>query len=348
MIFGLCFIGIFTLVVVMNAVLLIKLKGLGTSRYAQQVRWSSQAKPTIGGLSFMAGFLIAVGMAVFIEGHERLISVEYGLLFAGACAAFAMGLADDVMHTSPGSKFWVQLGCGLAVWFSNTGFSLGAHPAVEAALTILWVVALMNSVNMLDNMDGVSGGAALATLGGLAILGWPAIGGFISALMSAVLLGFLVHNRHPSKLFMGDAGSQLLGFLLAVLSLEVFGGFADESAWVYGALPLLFGTTLNDTALVTLNRLLNKRSPFQGGKDHSTHHLSYLGLRDGAIANVFTIWSMGNAGLVCFLLIHLKVVGVELALITLLVMIPIFVTFFLISRVTERSGRFTYHQHEPH
>ncbi len=343
----LMFIALLLLSFAVNWVLLKKLKQWGTQAYRAQVRWSAQAKPTIGGVSFLVGFLASLGWVACTDLSPLTGMYTVLLLVVAAGIAFAMGLADDIWQTRPGSKFFFQTLCGILLVMSGFEFDLGVHPAVQAVITLLWVITLMNSVNMLDNMDGVSGGAAFAVLIGLALLDRSGAAGFVAWGMAATLGGFLVLNMHPSKLFMGDAGSQLLGFLLASLSLIIFRmdgavGEVQSSNLRWFLLPLLFFTTLCDTALVTLNRVRHKRSPFVGGRDHSTHNLSYLGWSDQRIGIVYLLWSGLNTSLVYFLLKFpvKNVVGILFGV--AIYMLLIFITFFLVSRWNIQRNTYTY------
>lgn len=343
----LVFIALLLLSFAVNWTLLKKLKQWGTQEYRAQVRWSAQAKPTIGGVSFLVGFFAALGWVAFtnLSPPKEIYSVV--LLVFAAGIAFAMGLADDIWHTRPGSKFFFQTLCGMLLVLSGFEFDIGLHPAVQAAITLLWVITLMNSVNMLDNMDGVSGAAAFAVLIALGMLDPLGAAGFVAWAMAATLGGFLLLNVHPSKLFMGDAGSQLLGFLLAALSLIIFRidgelGAVQSSNLRWVLLPLLFFTTLCDTALVTLNRLLHGRSPFVGGRDHSTHNLSYLGWSDQRIGIFYAMWSGLNASMVCFLLKVPVKNGVGMLFGVAAYMLLIFILFFLISRYNMKRNKYAY------
>lgn len=328
-----------------NRTLLKRLKSLGTQRYAPRVRWSAQAKPTIGGVSFFIG-LVATLLCLPFFDLSVIDAVDVSLIYlaVGALAAFLMGLTDDIWQTKPLSKFVVQVACGVLLFLAGVHFPVEGHPAVQAALTIFWTVALMNSINMLDNMDGVSAGVAMATLLTLWYLAPDHPAGFIAFGMACTLLGFLALNTFPSKLFMGDAGSQLLGFLLALLSLVIvnqrLGDNALPGGWLL--LPILFGTTLTDTALVTLNRLSFRRSPFRGGRDHSTHHLSYLGWADRMIAMTFTAWSALNGVFVTLLLKLTETSALVGVALVSFFSLAIFATFFRISRVNMKKRHFTY------
>lgn len=265
----------------------------------------------------------------------------------GALAAFAMGLTDDIRQTGPGSKFIVQVGCGIVLWFGGIEIHV-AHQWINLLLTVFWTIAIMNSINMLDNMDGVSGGTALSTLIGLYCIADEGLFGWLALGMAATLVGFLALNRYPSKLFMGDAGSQLLGFLLAALSLAVFNGDHFGAAelggdnWRWLLLVPLFFTTLCDTALVTVNRMLHGRSPFKGGRDHSTHNLAFLGLSDARIANLFTLWSAANAFVVYRLLFTESSEARVPMIVLFIILVGIYATFVVISRVNIKNQRLKY------
>ena len=151
----------------------------------------------------------------------------------------------------------------------------------------------MNSINMLDNMDGITTIASIfALIGMLTVIVFNR--NFESSYFVLVLgliralLGFLFFNWHPSKMYIGDTGSQFLGVVLAALSIKFLW---NHSATEYHTtsrqfiLPILaFIVPLSDTASVVINRISKGRSPFVGGKDHTTHHLSYFGLSDQSVA----------------------------------------------------------------
>jgi len=152
----------------------------------------------------------------------------------------------------------------------------------------VWIVGLVNSFNMLDNMDGLSAGvaaiaaamlAAVMLLAGDPVTHQPQlfVGGFLLVLVGA-LVGFLWHNRPPARLFMGDAGAYLIGYLLATASLR--GTFTGGDAPVYAVLaPLcVLAVPLYDTVTVILIRLRSGRSPFVGDKSHFSHRLVELGM----------------------------------------------------------------------
>jgi UDP-GlcNAc:undecaprenyl-phosphate GlcNAc-1-phosphate transferase len=205
-----------------------------------------------------------------------------------ASAIMAMGLWDDVKNLNWRFRLGIQLLCATLVVMSGirvTLFGPFTHPFLGGAVTVLWIVGLTNAFNMLDNMDALA--ASVGLIAALLFCGAQvAVGGlFAPAVLLVVvgaLAGFLVHNHAPARLFMGDAGSNFLGFLLGVLT--VVGTFTrDErggSFSRYGVLaPLLvMAVPLYDMASVILIRLSEGRSPFLGDRRHFSHRLVSRGL----------------------------------------------------------------------
>jgi UDP-GlcNAc:undecaprenyl-phosphate GlcNAc-1-phosphate transferase len=147
-------------------------------------------------------------------------------------------------------------------------------------VTVLWVVGVTNAFNLLDNMDGLSAG--VATIAGLAFCLVAGLNGqFLVAALSAAVAGcasgFLRHNFHPAKIYMGDAGSLFLGFLLAFLAIRLKLVDAPKSVALFVPV-LILGVALFDTTLVTFNRIRHHRSPMQGGRDHASHRLVWVGI----------------------------------------------------------------------
>lgn len=331
-----------------NFLLLRFLKTLGTKDQKAKVelRWSSQAKPTIGGISFFVGLLVALlsGLAladIIYLGESRRI-----LLLAGAIVAFLMGLADDAFNTKPLLKFWIQLACGIAVYLAGAGFVFPVAEWLNLVLTVFWVVALMNALNMLDNMDGITAGVATVMLGGLWYLLPESALSYLVFGMAATLLGFLHFNWSPSAIFMGDSGSQLLGFLIAALSLLIWNNGIDlpevsVQRTVLSMVVFTF-TPLCDTAFVSWNRLAHKRSPFVGGRDHTTHNLSYLGLSERLVGFFFVLWAMGNVATAIWLRTYEGALPLRWYVGIVAYMLFAFISFLLLSRKNLKNKKYTY------
>lgn len=309
------------------------------------VRWSSVAKPALGGISFYIAYLMSMTcFSVFFD--ESLVFKELSVLGAlGATAlAFLMGLADDAYDTRPLLKFGIQLLCGIILIISGTYINISDYNYINWILTILWVIGMMNAINMLDNMDGitsiVSSSIIITALVALTFNGNFQNFDFMASLgIVAALIGFLFFNWHPSKMYMGDTGSQFIGMFVAYIGIKyVWNGelFSGENS-VFQQLSLVlvvFILPIVDTTVVFINRLARKQSPFRGGKDHTTHHLSYLGLSDSQVG--FTYMGISAVSLLFSIAIY-RFVDVWLWYHTLGCGIYFVATFAVLFFVTQRN-----------
>jgi UDP-GlcNAc:undecaprenyl-phosphate/decaprenyl-phosphate GlcNAc-1-phosphate transferase len=229
------------------------------------------------------------------------------LILALSSAIMFMGLMDDWKTLDWRLRLGIQFACAIALASGGvrlTLFGPFTHPFLGGAVTVLWVVGLTNSFNMLDNMDGLA--ASVGLIVALLFAGAQiAVGSlFVPAVMLVVagaLAGFLVHNHCPARLFMGDAGSNFLGFLLGALT--VAGTFTrDDPSHTfspYGVLaPLLvMAVPLYDMSSVILIRLSEGRSPFLGDRRHFSHRLVARGLTiTQAVWTIDLVTLAGGAG----------------------------------------------------
>lgn len=292
---------IFSIVValMLNGLFLRFSRNLGIRSEGDLIRWSPTQKPALGGITFFVMFLLAVASySIFFP--YKFIPLDKPMLgmLGSVTLAFLMGLADDAYNTKPLLKFTVQCLCGLIV--ANTGFmiSITSNVYINTGLTVFWVVAMMNSINMLDNMDSITAVVSLFILFQSFMMLYLNEDFFnthviIIAGVAGALLGFLFYNWHPSRLFMGDTGSQFLGIILAIFGIHYFWGNPyqnpEQINWSRQLIcvGIAFLIPIVDTTTVVLNRLLKRKSPFIGGKDHTTHHLSYLGLSDSQVAMTY-------------------------------------------------------------
>lgn len=276
----------------------------------EELRWSSEYKPAIGGISFYILFLVSYVVYLFLNNPDLNVNEELmhlGILLV-VTIGFFTGLADDAFNTVPWLKFSAQLACGIIMVLFDIRINFFEFAPADAALTIFWVVAVMNSINMLDNMDAIAGIVCIAILIAAAFSDNPLADNnffftFICGGTVAAVTGFLMLNWHPAKIFMGDTGSQMLGALLAAIGVIFIWNnehvIADH-AW-YSKLALV-GTAylipIADSLTVTINRIQRGSSPFVGGKDHTTHHLSYAGLSDRTVAAVIIVISAAAIALI--------------------------------------------------
>lgn len=263
------------------------------------VRWSNQSKPSLGGISFFVVFLFsAIAFSILFSTDPSIFqNKEYIGLFIAGSMAFLMGLADDAYNTKPLIKLAVQIGCGVIFVITGSVIDLTHHFWIDSALTIFWVIAVMNSLNMLDNMDGITGTVVVfilaACLGSSYFIFEVNRNVWSILLVSQIgaLLGFLKLNIHPSKLFMGDAGSQFIALFVsffAIHNLWNAGAMIESPSWTGMLICLVaFTPSAVDTLTVVINRLRKGQSPMVGGKDHTTHHMVYAGLNDRKVWYVF-------------------------------------------------------------
>jgi UDP-GlcNAc:undecaprenyl-phosphate/decaprenyl-phosphate GlcNAc-1-phosphate transferase len=282
-----------------------------------------QPTPMGGGVAIWAStFLVLLaGTLVVILAGDRLprplvqhVSGALGQLgglvkiFGLASAIMVMGLIDDIKNLDWRPRLGIQVGCAAvlaATGIRITLFGLFTHPVIGGAVTVLWIVGLTNAFNMLDNMDGLAASvgliAAALFCGAQVAVGDLFVPAVLLVLVGA-LGGFLVYNRPPARLFMGDAGSNFLGFLLGALT--VAGDFYREGYSRCSVLaPLLvMAVPLYDMSSVILIRLREGRSPFQGDRRHFSHRLVARGLTPPHA--VWTIDLVTLAGGLGALLLH--------------------------------------------
>jgi UDP-GlcNAc:undecaprenyl-phosphate GlcNAc-1-phosphate transferase len=287
--------------VMLNGLLLKFSKTLGMRNSNDAIiRWSEHSKPSLGGISFYVIFLLSITSYSFIFGYSSVLGNNQFLGIVVSCTiAFLMGLADDAYNTKPFLKFFVQVLCSVILIISGIFIHIFPWNWANYLFTMFWVVGMMNSLNMLDNMDAITTCVSITiVLTALLIIFIDhdfTTNTHILLLLGILgaLAGFLYYNWHPSKLFMGDSGSQFLGIFLACIGILYFWNSSDSSGKLIQSKQffvsiLAFIVPICDTTTVVINRLTRGQSPFIGGKDHTTHHLSYLGLSDRQVSLVFT------------------------------------------------------------
>jgi UDP-GlcNAc:undecaprenyl-phosphate/decaprenyl-phosphate GlcNAc-1-phosphate transferase len=269
------------------------------------------------------------------------------VLLAAGTVLMVLGLLDDRWGLGWKVRLAVQLGVAAAcVTLQDWRLTAFIHaPLVTWVLSVLWIVALINSFNMLDNMDGLSAGIAAIAAGLLAavLLTTPAPetrqpqlfnGGFLLVIVGA-LLGFLWHNRPVAKLFMGDAGSYFVGFCIAICTLQAtFTSYESPAQHTVFAPLCVLAVPLYDLGTVLWIRIREGRSPFQADKSHFSHRLVELGLTKGQA--VLTIYlTTATCGLGALLLYRVDAIGAGI----ILLMIVCVLCLIAILETTGRRGR---------
>ncbi len=298
---------------------------LGKIAYPRKDRWHSRPTPTLGGVGIFAAFLSALLVVALLDGEEA--GPDWGLL-AGLGVMFLLGLLDDFVEISPPAKLvgqFLAAALVIAQGYTTDFFTPRIENSLAAEipnilLTFLWLVGITNAINLLDNMDGLAGGIALITAAGLSFFFWRSGSEALFALSMALagsVLGFLVFNFPPARVFMGDGGSLFLGFTLAVLAIARQPQASNVFA-VLGVPTLLFLLPILDTALVTFTRLLRGQSPAQGGADHTSHRLIAFGLTERQ--TVLTLYAAALASGVLAALLESLDYDLSLLLFPLLIM----------------------------
>lgn len=248
----------------------------GIVEIPQKDRWSNRSVAKFGGIAIFISIFLSLLLMKEINTFVYFILI-------GSSVIFLLGFLDDIFSVSPSVKFFIQMLIGVLSYYYGFKFFHISPTYISFPLTILWYVGIINSINLLDNMDGLSSGitAIISLIIGIsALLSQNFILVELSFIVMAACIGFLVYNFNPAKIFMGDCGSMLLGFLLAAISLLATNYSASNLA-ITLFLPLMFmAIPIFDTSFVTLSRLFNKRKISVGGKDHSSHRLVQLGLSE--------------------------------------------------------------------
>ncbi len=343
LVFAIFFLGVCGFSFILYGVLLKFAKTLGIRHERDVIRWASTAKPALGGIIFYIVFLIAAAShAMFFDGNNEISGLQTLGSLGALSLAFIMGLADDAYNTRPFLKFGVQVLCGIILILTGTGISLFESNWLNVLVTIIWVVGIMNSINMLDNMDGITTLTSMFILLN-ALIFMSLHGAFqspdfmVCIGVIAALFAFLFFNWNPAKMYMGDSGSQFLGMLLAMIGIRYFwnSSFLDGtvSQWQQiFTLLIAFLLPIVDTTIVSINRIGRGQSPFVGGKDHTTHNLSYLGLSDSQVALTFAGISIANL-LFCYVIFRfVDVWNSSIGIICTVYALTIFVAFFILCK----------------
>lgn len=257
--------------------------------------------PYLGGAAIVLAFSTSVIVASLISppesGSDELVVV---LLLAVGLAL--VGLFDDLRSLSPTVRLVAEVLCGIQLWRMDAGVAVTEEPFLDAALTVFWVVGITNAFNLLDNMDGLSAGQTAvcsATIFAVAANNGQFLVAGLAAGLAGCAVGFLRHNFHPARIYMGDGGALFLGFMISYLGLKLR---LDMEVSVSLLVPVIAcSVPIMDTTLVTATRLVTGRSPFEGGQDHISHRLVKSGL-SVPVAVGATYFASASIGVLCFVI----------------------------------------------
>ena len=249
-------------------------------------RWHRNTTPMVGGIGIFAG--IVAGFWVAVASGAAPASRELVAIVGGCTILFVAGLLDDLYSLGPIPKLAAQLAAaGLVIANGLTISGLISNDVLAGIVALVWLVGLTNAFNLLDNMDGLAASlAAIAAsffaIDALTVHTNDAVLA-LSLAIAGACVGFLPFNLRPKRsavVFMGDSGSQVLGFALAALGLTASWKVAGTTVATLLLPVLVLAVPILDTTLVTVVRLLDGRPVYQGGRDHTSHRLVYHGLSE--------------------------------------------------------------------
>lgn len=253
---------------------------LGAIDKPDQRKVHHQTMPRLGGLAIFLAFMIVTLISSW--GNAAF----YGIL-AGGLIVFLVGMLDDMYQLSPWVKLLGQcLAAAVAMYFgvivhfvTNPFDGLLALGYLSLPLTFLWIVGVTNAINLIDGLDGLAGGVsaiAAATMGIVSLLHGQTAVAITAFILVAAIAGFLPYNFHPARTFMGDGGSNFLGFVLACLAIM---GTAKSAALISLFVPIvILGIPIFDTFFAIIRRIYKRAPIFMPDKDHLHHRLMALGM----------------------------------------------------------------------
>jgi UDP-GlcNAc:undecaprenyl-phosphate GlcNAc-1-phosphate transferase len=321
------FLGIFVLSLVLSFVLTRSVRNLAMARGwvsapAGERHLHSIPLPRLGGVAIFLAFAISLGVAVLLsQVHPEL---RFGsslrtltILLGPGVLIFLLGLYDDLKSVGPYVKFLVQAIAATMLFFAGLGISdlpvLFGHrqlpEALGLCLTILWVLGITNAFNLIDGLDGLAAGSALFStlvVFVVALLSHSSLVALMTIALTGAILGFLRYNFNPATIFLGDCGSQFIGFMLSALALQ---GAQKAPTIIAVAIPVVsFGLPILETSLSVLRRLISGRPVFTADREHIHHRLLALGLSHRqvvivlyavsalfALLSLFLLWPTGSS-----------------------------------------------------
>ena len=293
--------------------------------------------PYLGGVAIIIGVLVvAYGATIAKSYSSQNFWLETSVL-GPALVLGIVGLIDDLRNLSPAPRFIIQSIAGaFTAWLlvsSNTVGTPTGSKVVDSIITMVWVVGICNSINFFDNLDGGAAGTVAVSSIALFVLAFNGHQILIAALASVTAgatIGFLLWNKSPARIYMGDAGALFLGILIATLTIRLKPD--AETEWTSLATPvLLLAVPILDTTVAVISRLRRGVSPFQGGHDHLSHRLIRGGMSRRRAA--VSLWTLsGGFALFSYAIIETNKLIEELACIFAVFFWIMLLVFFLKQR----------------
>ena len=254
--------------------------------------------PRLGGLAIFLGFIVSAFLFVPIRGDREMQSI-----LMGAVIIVVLGVVDDIMALPAMLKFVVQICAALIPTLNGVVIQALSNPNIfsenpywslewlSVPVTVLWIVAVTNSVNLIDGLDGLACGVSTISATTVLVIALIASEAQVALVMAALVgacVGFMPYNQNPAKMFMGDTGSTFLGYILATMSIQ---GLFKFYAVISFVVPfLILGLPIFDTAFAFIRRIAHGQSPMHADRSHIHHRLIDMGLNQKqAVATLYVI-----------------------------------------------------------
>lgn len=269
-------IGAFLLMQAITPFVILLARRMEWVSYPRKDRWHQKSTALMGGIAIYASATITL---LIFSPH-----LIWSPIWGGASFMFLVGFIDDLKNIKPSTKFIAQVIGTSVLIYSGLQFAANWPIWLSLPLTFLWVIGITNALNLLDNMDGLAGGISGIASGIIALflilLNNPN-GAIAPLVICGASFGFLTFNFKPAHIFMGDCGSLFLGYFISAITLTAQTRFSSAGIFFVLLIPIsVMVVPIFDTTLVTVARLLSKRPISQGGRDHSSHRLVFLGLSE--------------------------------------------------------------------
>jgi UDP-GlcNAc:undecaprenyl-phosphate GlcNAc-1-phosphate transferase len=264
--------------------------------------------PYLGGVAIASSISILTFAAVIKSNNTQVTFPLAAMLLFPAIFLGVVGLVDDLRTLQPLPRLIIQTVTAIvvALFLINTD-TAAIHfdsTIIDEFIMVFWIIGICNSINFFDNLDGgAAGTVAVSSLGIAAIAlgeGQELIAA-LSIVTAGSTLGFLMWNKSPAKIYMGDAGALFLGIIVSVLTIRLNPGITPQWSSI-ALLPMLLAVPILDTCVAVFSRIKRGISPFTGGKDHLSHRLMRKGLSKRRTA--FTLWAMQGFFVGCALIVY--------------------------------------------
>ena len=254
--------------------------------------------PRLGGLAIFIGFIVSILLFVNVRRDVQMQSI-----LLGAVVIVVLGVVDDIMALPAMFKFVVQIAAALIPALNGVVIQAFSNPNIfsdnlywvlgklSIPFTVLWIVAITNSVNLIDGLDGLANGVSAISATTMLVIAILVSEGQVAVVMAALVgacVGFMPYNMNPAKMFMGDTGATFLGYILATMSIQ---GLFKYYAVISFVVPfLILGLPIFDTAFAFIRRIAHGQSPMHADRSHIHHRLIDMGLsQKQAVATLYVI-----------------------------------------------------------